>query len=284
MNLIGTDVRTPQELHGHTSEGPTESGIGVYSTFPFSESSLWPSALLSNLDLRRPGHTGILLDNCWNARVRDCFIHGNLALEQYANPTEMAVGIDLVGSMDAHLTNMFVTSAAIGLRAMTHPDQFPRCEGLHITDGVFMHTNIGIQLLGSHLGGWPTPVTHIVGPHITFNIHAIHARDQAFLHLDRVNCYGNEFTKVKWAIYLANCRNVTITDCDFWTNWHPDAPGFFGGIVLQNCEDVTITDGTFISSINLALYADKTNRRVRTNGKVWDELAKQGKVVNESTR
>lgn len=238
------------------------------------------SRILPDITIQSSNPERIQLTNCWNADINSPFIHGELTHAQFANPTTLPVAIDLIGSMDAHINSPRVTSAGIGVRASTHPDGFPRCEGLHIDRGWLMHVNTGVELNGSHLSGWPTTLTTVNRTHIAFNNHAIRATHISFLHLSEVNCYGSHYQRQQWCIYLVGCKKVTITDCDFWCNWPPGDPGFFGGIVLDQCEDVEITNGTFVDSISLALHATASCKNVRTNGKIWDKLITQGKVAN----
>lgn len=256
--------------------------VGLEVSAAFVPSSVGPSVNLTGLELNGPYKTALRLDQCWNATVLNPFIAGPLGDEaEYANPTQMQVGIELVGAMDAHITNPRITCANVGIKASTHPDGYPRSEGLHITDGFLMHVNTGIRLEGSMLGGWPTPVVHVRGPHVAFNKYGIYAQNIAFLHLTDVNWYASNYQRNQWCVYLVNCKNVQIRGCDFWSNWA--IPGFLGGIVLDACEDVDIDGGTFVSSITLALHATPTCKRVRLNGKVWDDLTRQGKVVNRSS-
>ena len=253
--------------------------VGYHRIHASTSSSVDPSEHLEQYHIRGPWHTGIRLDGAWNATITDPFINGPLGDEaEYANPQQMQVGIDLVGAMDCHVSRPRITCANVGIRASTHPNGFPRCEGLHIDRGWLMHVNTGIELHGSPLGGWPTPWTTVTKPHIAFNQFAVRATNIAWLHLDGINCYGSHYSTGKWSIYLVGCKQVQITNCDFWTNWA--GPGFFGGIVLDQCEDVEITGGSFVSSISLALHATASCRNVRTNGKVWDQLAAAGKVAN----
>jgi hypothetical protein len=256
--------------------------VGLSCSYPFTTSSVWPTAQLNNVVVRGDFHTGIQLDaGCWNSNIRDCFITGNLASEQeYANPQVMKIGIDLQGAMDCHIENPRITSAAIGIRASTAVGDFPRSEGLQVKGGWLMHVNTGIELNGSMLGGWPTPWAVLSEMHLAFNQFAVRATGYSWLHLRELNCYGSHYSTGKWCIYLVGCKNVQITDCDFWTNW--SVPGFFGGIVLDQCENVEINGGSFVDSITLALHATPSCKGVRTNGKVWDKLIAQGKVANYS--
>lgn len=281
MQIEAPDHLSATDITGYLAETQQPAEVGLSVTYPFTPSSVWPTAQIIRADVRGPYATGIRLEQCWNADLERCFINGDLGSEaEYANPKQMRVGIDLVGTMDANIDKCRVTAAGIGIRARTHPSGFPRCEGLEIDKSFLMHVNTGIELTGSWLGGWPTPSVELSPRHIAFNEFAIRATDQAFLNIHDVNCYATHYRRRQWCLYLVRCREVTIADNDYWCNWPPDDPGFFGGIVLDDCTNVTIRGGTFIGNMSIALHATKSCRNVRTEGKVWDELTAQGKVAN----
>ena len=278
---VGAPAGDASAVAGQLFETFSQQDIALQRFQPFTPSSVYPSEHLERVNIRGPYQTGIRLDGCWNATISDPFINGPLGDEaEYGNPQQMQVGIDLVGAMDCEIAKPHVTCANVGVRARTHPDGFPRSEDFNLTGGWLMHVNTGVELTGSHLGGWPTPCAHIQCRHIAFNKFAITATDTAFLKIVDTNCYASHYTRTAWCIYLVRCKHVQIRGCEFWSNWPPGAQGFFGGIVLDQCEDVTITDGEFAPSITLALHATASCKNVRTNGKVWDELAKAGKVAN----
>jgi hypothetical protein len=261
------------------SDVPEQQTVGLDISWPYYPSVLYPSVFLERVNVRGYYQTGIRLRDTWNARVTDCFINAPIISdEENANPSIMEAGIDLIGAMDCHILQPCITGAKSGIRARSAPDGHPRSEGLRIRDGWMMHCNVGIDIQGTNYGGWPTPVVAIHGGHIAFNSHAIFIVGVSHLDIDGVNCYASAYHRGRWAIFLVGCKSVQIRGCGFWTNWDP--PGFFGGIVLDACEDVTITDGTFVESIGLALHATPRCKGVRTNGAIWTELQRQGKVAN----
>ena len=275
------DHGTVTDLYGVTRETSEPQDVGLSVTYPFAASVVSPTAQIVRADIRGPYQTGIRLEGCWNADLERCFVNGDLGSEaEYANPQQMQVGIDLVGTMDANIDKCRVTSANIGIRASTHPDGFPRCEGLEIDKSFLMHVNVGIELNGAWLGGWPTPSVELSPRHIAFNEFGIKATNQSFLDIHNVNLYATHYRRRQWCIYLVGCREVTIVDNNYWCNWPPGDAGFFGAIVLDQCENVTIRGGTFVWNTTIALHATASCRNVRTEGRVWDELAKAGKIAN----
>jgi hypothetical protein len=273
------------------SDVPGQQQVGLDISWPYYPSVLYPSTFIERVNVRGYYQTGIRLRDTWNATLTDCFINAPIISdEENANPSIMEAGIDLIGAMDCHITRPRITGAQHGIRAQSAPDGHPRSEGLRIHGGFIMHSNYGVYIQGSAFGGWVTPVASIRDLHIAFNGkhgNAIRAIGQSFLQISGVNCYASAYHRTAWAIYLIGCKNVVITDCDFWTNW--STPGFFGGIILDHCENVEITNATSPdfgteTGVDLALHALPTCKNVRTNGKVWDELTRQGKVANYAQR
>jgi hypothetical protein len=269
---------------------PGLDAVGLDISWPYYPSVLYPSVFLERVNVRGYYQTGIRLRDTWNATLTDCFINAPIISdEENADPSIMEAGIDLIGAMDCHITRPRITGAQHGIRAQSAPDGHPRSEGLRIHGGFLMHVNYGVYIQGSAFGGWVTPVASIRDLHIAFNGkhgNAIRAIGQSFLQISGVNCYASAYHRTAWAIYLIGCKNVILTDIDVWSNWA--TPGFLGGILLDHCENVQINStsvsedryGRDETSVDIALHATQSCRNVTTNGKIWELLARQGKVAN----
>jgi len=245
--------------------------------YPAAPSVVTPSVFIDRPVITGHHRTGMFLERAWNPTINDAFISGPTTQAEVENPQTLQVGIDLFGSMDANINAPRITCANVAIRARSHTDQsimagFPRCEGLDLKGGFLMNVNRGIELYGSHLGGWATPSVYLAPRHIAFHQIGIYAQHVAMLTIENVNLHATEFTRQCWGIYLVGCKDVQIKNINFWANWSPftDQHFGYGCICLIDCENVEIWGGTTTPAFHRHRVLAINSTGVRMHGRVWD--------------
>lgn len=253
---------------------------GFYHEEPLRPSDVYAGKVIRDLEVRGGCRTGVRLHNCWNPRLQNVIVSGVLTHEENEHPSTMQIGIDLHNSMDAHVIGAQITTARIGIHAGDpDPAATIRAEGLHIERGFLMHNEIGCQLIGTHLGGWPTPAGWFERMHVNHLTYGLFGYLQSGLHVVHNDFYASHFRTGQWAVYLVACKNVVIDGNHFWAN----RPGDYGAIVLDACENVVISGGVVDDSVNRALWVTPSCKNIYTSGPTWERAQRQGKVFNYGT-
>lgn len=256
LRIEQPDFLIPDVLRDQLIDIHTPAAVGLDVDYTHDPGSVIdPSIKIDYVNIRGPLACGIRLRNAWNASLVDCFVNGVRDQQTHAQLTNatMRAGIDCGGSMDVHVVRPRITCARTGIYVEdTHLGG--QGEGVHVSQGWIMHAVDGVHLNGFGSGGWPTPNAWVSQTHLCITGHGLRAYRWSGIHITDNDFYGSQLDSLPWGIYLAECRDVVISQNRFW---HNRPVGMFAGaIVLDNCHNVVIdNDNVFSPGLSIGLWA-----------------------------